>query len=100
MKTIELLSDSMQKPTAPSLAATPVSLRAPSVPANEGEHQPAAFSPPAPEVVEKKSRHSARQCFEFREHEKRFKGKMPKPFPLPEAAWINKPEPSQEARLF
>jgi len=28
----------------------------------------------------------------FKEHEKRFKGKMPKPFPLPEAAWINKPE--------
>ncbi len=28
----------------------------------------------------------------FKEHTKRFKGKMPKPFPLPEAAWINKPE--------
>jgi putative transposase len=27
----------------------------------------------------------------FKEHEKRFKGKVPKPFPLPEAAWINKP---------
>jgi len=35
----------------------------------------------------------------FKEHEKRFKGKMPKPFPLPEAAWINKPEKSQEALL-
>ena len=35
----------------------------------------------------------------FKEHEKRFKGKMPKPFPLPEAAWINKPESSQKARL-
>lgn len=35
----------------------------------------------------------------FKEHEKRFKGKMPKPFTLPEAAWINKPESSQEARL-
>ena len=28
----------------------------------------------------------------FKEHTKRFKGKMPKPFPLPKAAWINKPE--------
>ena len=28
----------------------------------------------------------------FKEHTKRFKGKMSKPFPLPEAAWINKPE--------
>ncbi|WP_457571561.1 IS3 family transposase, partial [Desulfovulcanus sp.] len=27
----------------------------------------------------------------FKEHEKRFKGKMPKPLQLPEAAWINKP---------
>lgn len=35
----------------------------------------------------------------FKEHEKRFKGKMPKPLPLPEAAWINKPEESQEAIL-
>jgi len=35
----------------------------------------------------------------FKEHEKRFKGKPPKPFPLPEAAWINKPEKSQEALL-
>jgi len=32
----------------------------------------------------------------FKEHEKRFKGKMPKPFPLPEAAWINKPPSSQK----
>ena len=31
----------------------------------------------------------------FKEHEKRFKGKLPKPFPLPEAAWINKPQSSQ-----
>lgn len=30
----------------------------------------------------------------FKEHEKRFKGKVPKPFPLPEAAWINKPPSS------
>ena len=35
----------------------------------------------------------------FKEHEKRFKGKSPKPFPLPKAAWINKPETSQETRL-
>jgi putative transposase len=34
----------------------------------------------------------------FKEHENRFRGKMPKPFPLPEAAWINKPKSSQEAR--
>jgi len=31
----------------------------------------------------------------FKDHEKRFKGKMPKPFPLPKAAWINKPDESQ-----
>ncbi len=35
----------------------------------------------------------------FKEHTKRFKGKMPKPFPLPEAAWINKPDDSQAALL-
>ena len=35
----------------------------------------------------------------FKEHEKRFKGKMPEPFPLPKAAWINKPKSSQEALL-
>lgn len=35
----------------------------------------------------------------FKEHKKRFKGKMPKPFPLPEAAWINKPDESQEILL-
>lgn len=28
----------------------------------------------------------------FKKHKKRCKGKMPKPFPLPKAAWINKPE--------
>jgi putative transposase len=35
----------------------------------------------------------------FKDHEKRFKGKMPKPFPLPKAAWINKPDESQENLL-
>lgn len=30
----------------------------------------------------------------FKEHAIRFKGKVPKPFPLPEAVWINKPEDS------
>ena len=35
----------------------------------------------------------------FKEHEKRFKGKMPKPLPLPEAAWINKPDDCQTALL-
>ena len=35
----------------------------------------------------------------FKEHTKRFKGKVPKPFPLPEAAWINKPEKSQTMLL-
>jgi len=35
----------------------------------------------------------------FKEHSKRFKGKMPKPFPLPEAAWINKPDDSQTVLL-
>jgi putative transposase len=35
----------------------------------------------------------------FKEHTKRFKGKMPKPFPLPEAAWINKPDGSETALL-
>lgn len=35
----------------------------------------------------------------FKDHEKRFKGKMPKPFPLPEAAWINKPDESQKILL-
>ena len=29
----------------------------------------------------------------FKEHPNRFKGKMPKPLPLPEAAWINPPQP-------
>ena len=28
----------------------------------------------------------------FKKHRKRFKGKMPKPFPLPKATWISKPE--------
>lgn len=35
----------------------------------------------------------------FKDHAKRFKGKMPKPFPLPEAAWINKPDESQAILL-
>jgi putative transposase len=35
----------------------------------------------------------------FKDHTKRFKGKMPKPFPLPKAAWINKPDESQEILL-
>jgi putative transposase len=35
----------------------------------------------------------------FKDHAKRFKGKMPKPFPLPEAAWINKPDESHEILL-
>ncbi len=35
----------------------------------------------------------------FKEHSNRFKGKMPKPLPLPEAAWINKPENSQQILL-
>lgn len=35
----------------------------------------------------------------FKDHEKRFKGKMPKPFPLPNAAWINKPDDSQAILL-
>ena len=28
----------------------------------------------------------------FEKHQNRFKGKMPKPLPLPEAAWINRPQ--------
>ena len=35
----------------------------------------------------------------FKDHTKRFKGKMPKPFPLPKAAWINKPDESQAILL-
>lgn len=35
----------------------------------------------------------------FREHSKRFKNKMPKPFPLPNAAWINKPDNNQTVLL-
>jgi putative transposase len=35
----------------------------------------------------------------FKDHAKRFKGKMPKPFPLPKAAWINKPDESQAILL-
>ena len=35
----------------------------------------------------------------FKDHAKRFKGKKPKPFPLPEAAWINKPDESQAILL-
>jgi putative transposase len=35
----------------------------------------------------------------FKDHAKRFKGKMPKPFPLPKAAWINKPDDSQAILL-
>ncbi len=35
----------------------------------------------------------------FKEHEKRFKGKRPKPFALPEAAWINKPKGSDASLL-
>lgn len=35
----------------------------------------------------------------FKEHSKRFKGIMPKPFPLPDAAWINKPNASQTILL-
>lgn len=35
----------------------------------------------------------------FKDHAKRFKSKMPKPFPLPKAAWINKPDESQAILL-
>lgn len=35
----------------------------------------------------------------FKDHAKRFKGKLPKPFPLPKAAWINKPDDSQAILL-
>jgi len=35
----------------------------------------------------------------FKDHAKRFKGRMPKPFPLPKAAWINKPDESQAVLL-
>ena len=35
----------------------------------------------------------------FKDHTNRFKGKMPKPFPLPKAAWINKPENTQAELL-
>lgn len=35
----------------------------------------------------------------FKDHVNRFKGRVPKPTPLPEAAWINKPENSQEILL-
>ncbi len=35
----------------------------------------------------------------FKEHKKRFKGKMPEPLPLPKAAWINKPKGSQDTLL-
>ena len=35
----------------------------------------------------------------FKEHPNRFKRRMPKPLPLPEAAWINKPENSQQLLL-
>lgn len=35
----------------------------------------------------------------FKEHTIRFKGKVPKPFPLPEAAWINKPDDSSNVLL-
>ena len=35
----------------------------------------------------------------FKDHAKRFKGKPPKPFPLPKAAWTNKPDESQAVFL-
>ena len=35
----------------------------------------------------------------FKDHTNRFKGKRPKPFPLPKAAWINKPENTQAELL-
>jgi len=35
----------------------------------------------------------------FKDHAKRFKGKVPKPFQLPKAAWINKPDDSQTILL-
>ena len=35
----------------------------------------------------------------FKDHAQRFKGKMPKPFPLPKAAWINKPDDNQTILL-
>jgi len=54
MKTIELHSDSMQKQTMPSLAGTEGARRATGVPANDGSGKPATFSPPDPEVTEKK----------------------------------------------
>jgi putative transposase len=34
----------------------------------------------------------------FETHPKRFKGKRPKPFPLPKAAWINKPNDEGECK--
>jgi len=66
MKTIELHSDFMQKQTAPSLADTGGTRRATGVAANDGEHQPAAFSPPDPEVVEKKSRRRFTAAYKLR----------------------------------
>ena len=66
MKTKELHSDSMQKQIGLSLAGTEGARRATGVPANDSKHQPAAFSPPDPEVLEKKPRRHFTAAYKLR----------------------------------
>jgi transposase-like protein len=66
MKTIELHSNSMQNQTSSSLAGTEGARRATGVPANDGSRQPDGFSPPDPEVVEKKPRRRFTAAYKLR----------------------------------
>jgi transposase-like protein len=66
MKTKELHSDSMQKQTALSLAGTEGARRATGVPAKDSNRSPVIFSPPDPEVPEKKPRRRFTAAYKLR----------------------------------
>ncbi len=66
MKTIQMHPESMQSQTAASLAGTEGARRATGVPANDGNHQPGALSPPDPEVPEKKPRRRFTAAYKLR----------------------------------
>jgi transposase-like protein len=67
MKTIQLHSESMQSQTAPSLSGTEGARRATGVPDNDGNtFQPVTFSPPDPEVAEKKPRRRFTAAYKLR----------------------------------
>jgi transposase-like protein len=66
MKTVEPHSDSMQKQTPPSLDSTEGARRATGVLANDGNRQSDTFSPPDPEVPEKRPRRHFTAAYKLR----------------------------------